>query len=144
LILSKVSSEGLLTTNLKFRVKKREECSESCKPMISGACGSNLKLNASEVTICMCSGGIWRWHFRNFEIHLKFLQWLQHVIEMRWITQRRMLLIKLVWTTPVPDWKNDRIWRNFLVWINHTIYQYCILCIGILSFVYCMTFSTFV
>jgi len=50
LILSKVSSEGLLTTNLKFRVKKREECSESCKPMISGACGSNLKLNASEVT----------------------------------------------------------------------------------------------
>jgi len=41
-----------------------------------------------------------------------------------------------------PDRKNDCGWRNFLVPINPTIYQYYVLSIGKLPYVYCMTFST--
>jgi len=44
-----------------------------------------------------------------------------------------MLNFEIVYWQQFPAKKIERVWRNFFVPINPTIYQYCVLRIGILN-----------
>jgi len=72
----------------------------------------------------------WQGKYEGFHVQ-KFLTFVQTDILQG--TKTFFLLNTLY--LKLPDWKNDRVWHNFLVPINPIIYQYCILQICIVSFV---------